>query len=196
MLRYGPAAGVPFDLHFACPIVFASAAKEAEPSSQKFGKRSESCMHATLGSCRPATRSQRFLHRKKMGLKIGLQLARCCENSSPTTRQVRQLPDEGVWAGEALGVGPAAHRTWEAVVSTAACRVDGQKAVTPTLRPEGGGEASSARRDGTRLESARVPREVQQRSATGISGGTNHTGLSAFVARRHRFCTRVGGVRA
>ena len=43
--------------------------------------------------------------------------------------------DEGVWAGEALGVGPAAHRTWEAIRSTAACRVDGQKAVAAGAHP-------------------------------------------------------------
>ena len=34
--------------------------------------------------------------------------------------------DEGVWAGEDLGVGRAARRAWEAVGSIAACRVDGQ----------------------------------------------------------------------
>ena len=39
--------------------------------------------------------------------------------------------DEGVWAGETLGVGPAAQRTWEAIRSTAACRVDGEKAHPP-----------------------------------------------------------------
>ena len=44
--------------------------------------------------------------------------------------------DEVVWAGEALGVGPAAHRTWEAIRSNAACRVDDQGVGGLTLRPD------------------------------------------------------------
>ena len=68
--------------------------------------------------------------------------------------------DEGVWAGEALGVGPAAHRTWEAIRSTAACRVDGQVAQRHASRrrpvPAAAGHRRRGRSGARRASEARA----------------------------------------
>ena len=67
---------------------------------------------------------------------------------------LNHLPvDEGVWAGNVLGVGRAVRCAWEAAGSTAACRVDGQVARLHALR---GGVGAGGRRavQGVRGEGA------------------------------------------